>query len=120
MKANITTVPLSQCNETVLEYNKLPDNPAFRTGISETQYCAYDPLGQKDSCQGDSGGPLQIYPYGTPVSKVVGVVSFGVSCGSSFPGIYTRVASYIDWIEQHVWPNGIVNEFDIDFGEQNQ
>lgn len=99
-------MPLEKCNQTVLEFNKIPNTPAFRNGISESQYCAYDPRGTKDSCQGDSGGPLQIFPHGSKVAKIVGVVSFGISCGSTFPGIYTRVASYSNWIESIVWPNG--------------
>lgn len=104
MKANLKTLPLQECNKTVLEFNKIPNSPAFRNGISDSQLCAHDPNGKKDSCQGDSGGPLQIYPKGSYAAKIVGIVSFGVDCGSKFPGIYTRVASYLDWIEPHVWP----------------
>lgn len=53
----------------------------------------------------DSGGPLQLLTDSEPV-KIIGVVSFGGVCGSKQPGIYTRVASYVDWIGSHVWPNG--------------
>lgn len=56
---------------------------------------------------GDSGGPLQIKAPDEDIAKVVGVVSFGVSCASFWPGIYTRVAYYLDWIESNVWPNGL-------------
>lgn len=75
-------MPLAECNSTVLEFNRTPNLPAFRNGLDFGQYCAFDPNGVKDSCQGDSGGPLQIYPHGAPIAKVVGVVSFGVSCGN--------------------------------------
>lgn len=108
-KADLVTMPLAQCNSTVLEFNKVSNHKAFRNGISETQYCAYDPNGVRDSCQGDSGGPLQIVPTNSRLAKVVGIVSFGVSCGASFPSIYTRIASYSTWIESHVWPNGVSN-----------
>lgn len=100
-------MPLAQCNRTVLEYNQTPNYEAFRDGVTESQYCAHDPNKMKDSCQGDSGGPLQIYPPGSFSAKVVGVVSFGIGCGSEWPGVYTRVAYYLDWIESHVWPNGV-------------
>jgi hypothetical protein len=52
----------------------------------------------KDSCQGDSGGPLVSNHDG--VLYLTGVVSWGNGCGSSgYPGIYTKVSAYVDWIE---------------------
>lgn len=54
--------------------------------------------------KGDSGGPLQV-SRNQYTAHVVGIVSFGISCGTAFPGIYTRVAHYSDWIASHVWPN---------------
>lgn len=53
---------------------------------------------------GDSGGPIFLYDNPSGVSTVVGIVSFGVSCGTALPSVYTRVASYIEWIESNVWP----------------
>lgn len=51
--------------------------------------------------QGDSGGPLMIKDFKTNIWSVVGIVSHGVGCGSKdFPGVYTRVAAFIDWIEK--------------------
>lgn len=51
---------------------------------------------------GDSGSglfrTLNDKPY------LDGITSFGLSCGSTFPSVYTRVASRISWIESHVWP----------------
>ena len=99
-------MPLSECNETVLIYNEIPNHPQFRDGLIEGQYCAHDSNRKRDSCQGDSGGPLQIKEPNEDIAKVVAVVSFGVSCATSWPGIYTRVAHYLNWIESNVWPNG--------------
>lgn len=101
-------MPLSQCNETLLNYNSNANLRSLRNGLSGGQYCAYSPNGS-DSCEGDSGGPLQVYPPNSNLARVVGIVSFGISCGTQYPGIYTRVAYYIDWIATNVWPEGIIN-----------
>ncbi|BFZ02701.1 hypothetical protein BsWGS_05740 [Bradybaena similaris] len=53
---------------------------------------------EQDTCQGDSGGPLICDSQGGQ-SMVTGIVSLGVGCGmTNYPGIYTRVSSYTDWI----------------------
>lgn len=106
LKVNLKTIPLSQCNTTIFELNKDQNLPAFQDGISESQYCAHDPNGVKNSCRGDTGGPLLKLGTDDTPTRLIGITSFGVSCGSSLSGIYTRVASYVDWIESIVWPNG--------------
>jgi hypothetical protein len=56
------------------------------------QICASAPL--SDSCDGDSGGPLLLN------GELYGIVSWGTGCGNpTQPGVYTRAASYRDWIE---------------------
>lgn len=37
------------------------------------------------------------------MASVVGIVSYGVGCLTE-TNVYTRVSSYLDWIEEHVWP----------------
>ncbi|XP_053617359.1 trypsin, alkaline C-like [Plodia interpunctella] len=57
-------------------------------------------MGGVDACFGDSGGPL-IYK-----GLVVGLVSYGYSCGHKYyPGVYTKVSSYTDWIIKTVAKN---------------
>lgn len=110
-------MPFAECNTIILEYNKKANQKALRNGIKESQYCAYDPNRKADTCEGDSGGPLQIITPESRMGTVVGVVSFGIACGTSYPSIYSRVAYYLDWIEALVWPNGIVLTPVVDVGD---
>jgi secreted trypsin-like serine protease len=59
-------------------------------------FCAANP--GRSTCRGDSGGPV-ILASQTPV--LVGVISWGKKrcSGDGQPGVYTRVASYHDWIQ---------------------
>ncbi len=66
------------------------------------QLCAAHPQGGRDTCQGDSGGPL-IWTSPSGEQFLVGVTSWGFSCGQrGFPGVYARVASYGDWIDEEI------------------
>merc|ERR1711863_201887 len=71
---------------------------------SRDQLCAGAEEG-KDSCGGGSGGPLiKRAQIGTTWFQT-GVVSFGSTlCGTGLPGIYTRVAAYLTWIEENLKP----------------
>ncbi|XP_047996078.1 serine protease snake-like [Leguminivora glycinivorella] len=71
-------------------------------GLDQAQICAGKPSGGVDTCQGDSGGPLQV--RAGSLTSVVGVTSFGFGCArAGAPGVYTKVAAFREWIEQHVW-----------------
>ncbi|XP_051041471.1 complement factor I isoform X1 [Phodopus roborovskii] len=64
--------------------------------------CAGTDDGSIDACKGDSGGPLVCKDVNN-VTYVWGIVSWGENCGKpEFPGVYTRVANYFDWISYHV------------------
>lgn len=60
--------------------------------------------GSADTCQGDSGGPyaaLGLDGNGDGVIEptLLGITSWGEGCASAnYPGIATRVTSYVDWI----------------------
>lgn len=94
-----------QCND-ILDY----DIPL----VNDNMICAAIPEGGKGSCQGDSGGPLVINT-GAGVQQV-GIVSWGIGCAAAgYPGVYTRVSEYKDWIE--AISNGIsvtqINDFGL-------
>lgn len=66
--------------------------------IASSMICAGVP--GKDTCQGDSGGPLVLGQGGT--SRQIGITSWGIGCGGSFPGVYSRVAAFTTWIQGQV------------------
>jgi secreted trypsin-like serine protease len=60
-----------------------------------TNLCAGEE--KNDACDGDGGGPLVCEKDQS--WHQVGIVSFGIGCGrADTPGVYTRVASYSEWI----------------------
>ncbi|XP_058808166.1 trypsin-1-like [Phymastichus coffea] len=73
---------------------------AYKTfgGLPEGQICAaYYGESSRDACQGDSGGPLVIG------GRQAGIVSWGNGCAKQgYPGVYTEVARYRDWIESKI------------------
>lgn len=72
---------------------------------AEKMICAGREEGGVDSCQGDSGGPLMFKDENSRWNQV-GIISFGFRCGSPhFPGVYTRISNYINWIKTVVKSN---------------
>ncbi|XP_074553200.1 tryptase-2-like [Halichoeres trimaculatus] len=70
--------------------------------LTDKQLCAGDLAGGKDACNGDYGGPLVCRTARGFVQ--VGIMSYG-SCGvPNRPGVYTRVSSYVGYI------NGYINQ----------
>jgi secreted trypsin-like serine protease len=80
-------------------------NDLYAGGITANMLCAGPLSGGKDSCQGDSGGPL-VARAANGTYRQVGVVSWGNGCAwANYPGIYTRVSRYLDWISTTVTAN---------------
>lgn len=74
--------------------------------ISHCQLCADSAI--SDTCGGDSGGPLQVPTNVRNDVRMVqqGIISFGSRyCNNyNYPSVYTRVASYMDWILDSIKP----------------
>ncbi|CAG4966353.1 unnamed protein product [Colias eurytheme] len=83
MQLDLKAVSYEDCKEAHLSIN----------AVFETQICAMTKAGE-GACHGDSGGPL------VREGRQVGIVSWGLPCAKGKPDVYTKVESYMDWIEK--------------------
>ncbi|XP_008307430.1 mannan-binding lectin serine protease 1 isoform X1 [Cynoglossus semilaevis] len=100
----------------ILQYVKLPvvsqgecrasySSRSVSYNITDNMFCAGFFEGGRDTCLGDSGGAFVTEDQLTRRWVVSGLVSWGgpEECGSRrVYGVYTRVASYVEWIEKHL------------------
>ena len=100
---NMTMSPVLKNVEVPIIYNRqcqqwFEEEYNETVHIPDTVMCAGLKQGGRDTCQGDSGGPLMVKHW-TGRYVEAGIVSWGIGCAlPKLPGIYTRVASHIDWI----------------------
>lgn len=99
--SGIPVIPRSTCNRTTV-YDGM---------VTTNFFCAGFLTGGTDSCKGDSGGPLTVDTATAP--KLAGIVSWGGETGCAQPnrpGVYTRVANYIGWIDACVSNSATCNQ----------
>ncbi|XP_055598208.1 melanization protease 1-like [Uranotaenia lowii] len=93
--ASLVITTLDSCKKqyaNLYDTRKLTDNHLCARSVTD---------GFEDACKGDSGGPLMVNYGGNWF--LVGIVSFGTECGiGKIPGIYTRVSSFMSWIEENL------------------
>ncbi|CAK1552927.1 unnamed protein product [Leptosia nina] len=82
---NVTALSVDDCQS---KFNGI--NPVY-----DTQICSLTRAGE-GACHGDSGGPL------VENNRVVGIVSWGMPCAKGYPDVYTRVYSFLDWIQEEM------------------
>ena len=75
------------------------------TEIDDTHICTQE--AGVDVCVADSGGPLLVLEGGLAGGGSnfvqVGITSFGIGCADpDFPGVFTRVSEYAEWIEENL------------------
>ncbi|XP_042890722.1 mast cell tryptase-like [Penaeus japonicus] len=91
---------LAECNALYSEAGSV-FSVSYPQGLDDTLLCAGGGIG-RDVCRGDSGGPLVLDVGGRETE--VGVVSAGLGCGDPrYPGIYTRVDAFLDWLDQTLY-----------------
>lgn len=82
MRVNLEIVDRDRCNT------------SYQGMVGADMFCAGTMAGGRDACQGDSGGGLMCN------GVITGVVSFGYGCGRPrFPGVYTDVSVYAEFID---------------------
>lgn len=82
-------------------WNNTQCRERFAQPITDVFLCAGPKKREGDACQGDSGGPLMVQSRSKQWT-LIGVISWGIKCGEpGFPGIYTRITHFLDYIYEH-------------------
>ncbi|KAM9329523.1 complement factor I [Gastrophryne carolinensis] len=87
----------------------------YKGRFFENMECAGTYDGSIDACKGDSGGPLVCYDADN-VAYVWGIVSWGENCGvAGYPGVYTKVANYFEWINRQIGRDGraLISKYNV-------
>nr|XP_040235805.2 acrosin-like [Anopheles coluzzii] len=103
LSSTLQKIKLQALDETICAKRLPAMRREMPEGLRDDQLCAHSAT--MDTCEGDSGGPLQTDRtdlLGKTYALIVGVVAFGTPCTNGSTGVYTRVSSYLDWIEEEV------------------
>eukprot|EP01025_Chloroclados_australasicus_P037796 TRINITY_DN3865_c0_g1_i3.p1 TRINITY_DN3865_c0_g1~~TRINITY_DN3865_c0_g1_i3.p1 ORF type:complete len:496 (+),score=16.46 TRINITY_DN3865_c0_g1_i3:235-1722(+) len=105
MKGDLTILSWGDCDAVMATFTS-------RQVYDDIMICAYSSV--TDSCAGDSGGPLIVtedssFMGNYSLDYQAGIVSWGpgqacVSDQTRFPGVYTRISAYQNWIDSIVHP----------------
>ncbi|ODM99899.1 Ovochymase-2 [Orchesella cincta] len=94
-KVQLKLYDMEECKRLLLE-----KNIKIKTDIDSSVICAGSNDVGFDSCSGDSGSALLVQRGNSWVA--IGIVSSGYGkCGAGRPGLYTRISSYMDFIDFH-------------------
>ena len=108
MTLTINSSNLGGITSNVLKYASVPlitnEDCIQSYQLTSNMVCAGFKEGGKDACQNDSGGPLVVPRSSRDATAIIyGVVSWGDGCAQpDYPGVYSRVAKYLDWIEGYM------------------
>jgi len=109
-KVDLQLMTNEQCQDTLNSDGSL---------VTANMLCAAIPEGGKGSCQGDSGGPLVINT-GSGVQQV-GIVSWGIGCAAQdYPGVYTRVSQYKQWMSAITEGVAVTQRHDFGLGIEGE
>jgi len=91
---------LQEATVPIMTQRKCRHETKYRTKeITENMICAGYDNGIIDACQGDSGGPMVWRGSADQPFTQIGIVSWGQGCArAGYPGVYTRIGRYIEWI----------------------
>ena len=90
LESKVDLFPFEQCKRRYAMYG----------GITKSMFCASRT--GRDACQGDSGGPLIIQGETVEEDIQLGIISWGVGCGTNiFPGVYSKLGEFHQFIFNH-------------------
>merc|ERR1712137_212152 len=92
-KVSLPLVEPNRCNSNLkVALNNQRQGTGNRFQLHSSEVCAGGEVG-KDACTGDGGSPL-VCQAQSGRWTVVGLVTWGVGCGSDTPGVYAKVSEW--------------------------